>query len=77
MAQTELSFPFLLGELLNFAAACIHDGMYLGSSGSVSIKVLEQDDVCQIQRDEQQNRNQRDLDTAKRIYKQMLKEKGK
>ena len=46
-------------------------------TGSVSIKVLEQDDVCQIQRDEQRNRNQRDLDTAKRIYKQMLKQKEK
>jgi replicative DNA helicase len=46
-------------------------------TGSVTIKVLEQDDVCKIQRDEERNRSQRDLDTAKRVYKQMLKEKEK
>jgi len=46
-------------------------------TGSVSIKVLEQNDVCKIQRDEERNRNQRDLDTAKRIYKQMVKQKEK
>ena len=46
-------------------------------TGSVTIKVLEQDDVCKIQRDEERNRNQRDMDAAKRVYKQMLKTKEK
>ena len=36
--------------------------------GSVCIKILEQDDVCEIQRNEVNNRNKRDMDAAKRVY---------
>ena len=45
--------------------------------GSVCIKVLEQDDVCEIQRNEVNNRNKRDMDAAKRVYKEMFKNKEK
>ena len=45
--------------------------------GTVCIKILEQDDVCEIQRNEVNNRNKRDMDAAKRIYKEMFKNKEK
>ena len=45
--------------------------------GSVCIKILEQDDVCEIQRNEVNNRNKRDMDAAKRVYKEMFKNKEK
>ena len=40
-------------------------------TGTVTIKVLEQDDVQKIQRKEQENKNKQDMDVARRIYKQM------
>jgi len=43
-------------------------------TGTVTIKVLEQDDVCKVQENEVQNRDKRDLSEAKKVYKKMLEQ---
>jgi KaiC/GvpD/RAD55 family RecA-like ATPase len=43
-------------------------------TGTVTIKVLEQDDVCKVQENEAQNRDKRDLSEAKKVYKKMLEQ---
>ena len=42
-------------------------------TGTVTIKVLEQADVVQLQNNEQKKKNKTDLETARKVYKMMKK----